>query len=119
MPKTIGYARSGDEIALETERSRLIEAGATHVHADAVHPDLTKRALPGLAAALAATVQGDTLLVWSYDRLARTPESLFAIFKEAEKRGIRIVSLDGTARFDAALLIRINEAVKRVVRRKR
>ena len=93
MPATlIGYARcSTADQNLAAQRQALVELG---VPADRVYTDHgltgTNRARPGLDQALAATREGDTLVVTKLDRLARSIPDARAIADQLTARGARL-----------------------------
>lgn len=93
MSKTrIGYARcSTDKQDLAAQRAGLLEL---EVAADRIYTDHgltgTSRERPGLAQALAAVREGDTLVVPKLDRLARSVPDARAIADELEKRGVKL-----------------------------
>lgn len=93
MTKTrIGYARcSTDKQDLAVQRGALLGLGVAE---DRIYTDHgltgTNRERPGLAQALAAVREGDTLVVPKLDRLARSVPDARAIADELEKRGVKL-----------------------------
>jgi DNA invertase Pin-like site-specific DNA recombinase len=72
---TIGYARvSTDGQTLDAQQAALAAAGAKRVYAEKQSRAKTDRAQ--LARAIAALVEGDTLIVTKLDRLARSTRDL-------------------------------------------
>src|SRR5258707_206346 len=67
----VGYARvSTDGQTLDAQEAALKAAGATRVYSEKISGTVTDRR--GLARAIAALGEGDTLLVTRLDRLARS-----------------------------------------------
>ncbi len=93
MPKTlIGYARcSTEKQDLAAQQAALIELG---VSLDRIYTDRgltgTNRSRPGLAQALAAVREGDTLVVPKLDRLARSVPDARMIADTLVARGVRL-----------------------------
>ena len=88
----IGYARcSTNKQDLAAQRTMLRELGVAE---DRIYTDsgLTGRSRerPGLAQAMAAVREGDTLVVPKLDRLARSVPDARAIADELEQRGIKL-----------------------------
>jgi DNA invertase Pin-like site-specific DNA recombinase len=88
----IGYARcSTDKQDLAAQRTALL---ALNVAEDRIYTDhgLTgaNRERPGLAQALAAVREGDTLVVPKLDRLARSVPDARAIADELAQRGVKL-----------------------------
>lgn len=92
----IGYARcSTDEQDLTAQRHRLRELGVPEPRIYVDHGLTgTNRDRPGLAQALAAVREGDTLVVPKLDRLARSVPDARAIADELTARGVKL-SLGG------------------------
>lgn len=94
--RLIGYARcSIDEQDLTAQRHALLSLG---VAADRIYLDHgltgTNRERPGLAQALAAVREGDTLVVPKLDRLARSVPDARAIGDDLAEQGVAL-SLGG------------------------
>ncbi len=89
----IGYARvSTDEQTLALQHDALQADGCDVVYDDkGVSGTAMKR--PGLAAALAAAKEGDTLTVWRIDRLGRTTAGLALLLDELHGRGVEFHSI--------------------------
>ncbi|WP_432256623.1 recombinase family protein [Limimaricola sp. AA108-03] len=93
MSKTrIGYARcSTDKQDLAVQRVALLDLDVAE---DRIYTDHgltgTNRERPGLAQALAAVREGDTLVVPKLDRLARSVPDARAIADELERRGVKL-----------------------------
>ena len=93
MPKTlIGYARcSTEKQDLAAQQAALIELG---VSLERIYTDRgltgTNRSRPGLAQALAAVREGDTLVVPKLDRLARSVPDARMIADTLVARGVRL-----------------------------
>lgn len=88
----IGYARcSTDKQDLAVQRAALLELDVAE---DRIYTDHgltgTNRERPGLAQALAAVREGDTLVVPKLDRLARSVPDAWAIADELERRGVKL-----------------------------
>jgi DNA invertase Pin-like site-specific DNA recombinase len=93
-PRLVGYARvSTDEQNLDMQVSALVNAG---VHPDNIHSEHVSAVAnrrPRLEMALRDARNGDTLLVWKLDRLARSLEDLLAIMKRLDGAGVAFKSL--------------------------
>ena len=92
MTIKIGYARCSTHAQdLEAQRKALFELGVTE---DRIYTDHgltgTGRDRPGLAQALAALREGDTLVVSKLDRLARSVPDARDIAQELERRGVTL-----------------------------
>lgn len=88
----IGYARcSTDKQDLAAQRAALIALGVAD---DRIYTDHgltgTNRERPGLAQALAAVREGDTLVVPKLDRLARSVPDARTIADELTARGVKL-----------------------------
>tara|TARA_R110002111_G_scaffold161487_1_gene227892 strand:+ start:385 stop:867 length:483 start_codon:yes stop_codon:yes gene_type:complete len=98
----IGYARcSNDNQDLTAQRVALLNLDVSE---DRIYTDHgltgTNRERPGLAQALAAVREGDTLVVPKLDRFARSVPDARTIADELEKRGVKLVL--GTSVYDPA-----------------
>ena len=79
--QTVGYARvSSPEQNLDRQTEQLTKAGAQRIFTDTVTGSTRDR--PGLAAAIDYLRTGDTLVVLSMDRLARSLVDLHNIVNE-------------------------------------
>lgn len=89
----IGYARvSTEEQNLDLQRQALEAAGCEKIFEDhGVSGAATER--PGLAAALAASGNGDMLVVWKLDRLGRSLPHLIDVITGLRDAGIGFRSL--------------------------
>lgn len=89
----IGYARvSTEEQNLDLQRQALEAAGCEKIFEDhGVSGAATER--PGLASALAATGNGDVLVVWKLDRLGRSLPHLINVITGLRDAGIGFRSL--------------------------
>ena len=91
-PTLIGYARcSTDRQDLAAQRQVLLELGVVE---DRIYTDHgltgTTRARPGLAQALAAVREGDTLVAPKLDRLSRSVPDARAIADRLRERGVKL-----------------------------
>lgn len=85
----VGYARvSSPEQNLDRQTSRLREAGAQKMFTDTVSGSTRDR--PSLGAALEYLRAGDTLMVVSMDRLARSLRDLHALIDELTEAGASV-----------------------------
>lgn len=88
----IGYARvSTREQNLDLQFGALKGAGCDRIYEDTMSG--TKAGRPGLAKALDALREGDTLIVWKLDRLGRSVKDLLDFAGGLNDRGIGFVSL--------------------------
>ncbi|MBA2777774.1 recombinase family protein [Billgrantia kenyensis] len=88
----IGYARvSTQDQNPQLQRDALEEAGCEQVFEERVTG--TKRERPELQACLRALRDGDTLVVWKLDRLARSLKDLVELIHELNERGVGFRSL--------------------------
>lgn len=90
----VGYARvSTAEQNLALQRDALLAAGVEphRIHTDKLSAAAKRR--PGLEAALLDCVEGDTLVVWKLDRLARNILDLLTKLEQLQKRGVSFKSL--------------------------
>ncbi len=88
----VGYARistAGQDVSLQVDALR--QAGCKKIFRDTVSGAKSER--PGLRDALDFLREGDTLLVWSLDRLGRSLKHLIEAVKMLEERGIGLRSL--------------------------
>jgi DNA invertase Pin-like site-specific DNA recombinase len=88
----VGYIRvssAGQNIDRQTEA--LAAEGVEKTFTDKLSGKDTKR--PGLSAMLAFVREGDTVVVLSFDRLARSLSDLLAIVERFRGQGVRLVSL--------------------------
>jgi hypothetical protein len=89
---TIGYARvSTDGQTLDAQQAALAAAGCTKVYAEKVSGAKTDRVQ--LAKAIAALVEGDTLIVTKLDRLARSTRDLLNTLAAIAAAGATFKSL--------------------------
>ena len=90
--RVIGYARtSTTDQKLDLQLDALRAVGADPIFKDQVSGMRTKR--PGLDKALAALKAGDTLCVWTLDRLGRSLPHLVAEVAGLKERGVGFKSL--------------------------
>jgi DNA invertase Pin-like site-specific DNA recombinase len=88
----IGYARvSTRDQNLDLQLAALNSAGCDRILEDTMSG--TKAGRPGLAKALEALREGDTLIVWKLDRLGRSVKDLLDFAGGLNERGIGFVSL--------------------------
>jgi DNA invertase Pin-like site-specific DNA recombinase len=88
----IGYARvSTRDQNLDLQLAALSSAGCDRIFEDTMSG--TKAGRPGLAKALEALREGDTLIVWKLDRLGRSVKDLLNFAGNLNDRGIGFVSL--------------------------
>lgn len=88
----IGYARASTWVQnLDLQREMLEAASCHRVYEDIISGTQTQP--PGLAQALAALREGDTLVVWKLDRLGRGVKGLLYLTASLNARGIGFVSL--------------------------
>jgi DNA invertase Pin-like site-specific DNA recombinase len=95
----VGYARvSTEDQSLDLQLDALRKAGVRedNIHIDKASGASTKR--DGLKYALMDLREGDTLVVWRLDRLARSMRQLYAILDEVYGKGAGFRSL--TEQFD-------------------
>ncbi|GAB3732432.1 recombinase family protein [Silanimonas algicola] len=91
----IGYARvSTQDQNPELQLDALHRAGCEQVFSDKATGVLRER--PELMACLRTLRQGDTLVVWKLDRLARSVKDLVELIHDLERRGIGFRSLTET-----------------------
>jgi len=88
----IGYARvSTQDQNPQLQRDALEEAGCEQIFEERVTG--TKRERPELQACLRTLRDGDTLVVWKLDRLARSLKDLVELIHELNERGVGFRSL--------------------------
>ena len=88
----IGYARvSTQDQNPQLQRDALEEAGCEQVFEERVTG--TKRERPELQACLRTLRDGDTLVVWKLDRLARSLKDLMELIHDLNERGVGFRSL--------------------------
>lgn len=88
----LGYARvSRIDQNLEPQTDALKAAGADHIFTDKISGAKAKRA--GFDDLLKQAREGDVLIVWRLDRLARSLQNLLDISAELQRRGIQLISL--------------------------
>lgn len=88
----IGYARvSTVDQSLALQRDALSEAGCEKIFTEQMSGAVAER--PELAAALQFAREGDTLIVWKLDRLARSVKQLIETVENLRTRGIGFRSL--------------------------
>lgn len=97
MGNIIGYARvsttaqATDGTSLESQVQELEAAGATRVFAEAVSGKKARR--PELDAMLDYLREGDTVLVYSLDRMGRTMADLVTLVNTLQERGVNFRSI--------------------------
>ena len=88
----IGYCRvSTSEQNLDLQERALWEAGVSRVFSDKVSGTVKTR--EGLDELLAFAREGDAVVVWRLDRLARSLRDLIEIAGRLEGRGVGLISL--------------------------
>jgi len=88
----VGYARvSTRDQHADLQTDALTEAGCETIYEEAASG--AQRDRPKLTEALAYLREGDTLVVWKMDRLARSLRQLIETVELLEERGIGFVSL--------------------------
>ena len=93
----VGYARvSTTEQDPEYQQRALQDAGCGRFFTDRVSSKKKRR--PQLEAAFEFLREGDSLVVWKFDRLARSVPEMLALAGRLEERGCELVSL--TERID-------------------
>lgn len=91
----IGYARvSTQDQNPDLQIDALRSAGCEEIYIDKASGANTKR--PELTAALRHLREGDILVVWKLDRLARSMRQLLDIMEDLDRRGIAFRSLTET-----------------------
>ena len=87
-----GYARvSTKEQNLDRQLDQLEAAGVDKIFSDKISG--AKESRPELDKLLATLREGDTVIVCSYDRLARSSKQLFDLADRFEAAGVALVSL--------------------------
>ena len=98
-PRLVGYARvSTAEQNLDMQETALRRAGCVNVYSEKVSAASSKR--HKLALALKELREGDTLVVWKLDRLARSIRDLHKKLEEIQAAGASFRSL--TESFDTS-----------------
>ena len=88
----IGYARvSTKDQDLSLQKAALTQAGCEKIYEDRKSGARAER--PGLTAALADLRQGDCLVVWKLDRLARSLKNLITLVDGLAQREVNLKSL--------------------------
>ena len=88
----IGYARvSTDDQHLDLQRDALRNAGCERVFEDTASGAKAERV--GLAALLAASRAGDTVVIWRLDRLGRSLKDLIALVEQLDAAGVGLRSV--------------------------
>lgn len=88
----IGYARvSTTDQNPELQIDELQEAGCEQIYQDKISGSIRDR--PELTACLKALRNGDTLIIWRLDRLARSLRDLIEIVENLTARGVGVRSL--------------------------
>ena len=89
--RRIGYVRvSTDEQNLDLQRDAMRAAGVDGIREEKASG--RRRDRPVLAAALAELNEGDVLVVWKIDRIARSTRHLLEIVEDLHGRGVGFVS---------------------------
>lgn len=92
----IGYARAAardDDLSVQRAALRGAGVADSHIYADrAFGPDTDR---PALDACVAALREGDTLVVWRLDRLARSLKHLVNLVADFRRRRIGLKTLAG------------------------
>jgi DNA invertase Pin-like site-specific DNA recombinase len=92
VTQLLGYARvSTADQAPELQLDELAAAGCTRIWTD--HATGTRADRPELAKLLDHMRAGDTLVVWRFDRLARSLSDLITIATQLEQRAVGLRSL--------------------------
>jgi DNA invertase Pin-like site-specific DNA recombinase len=93
-PRFVGYARvSTDDQNLDMQIRALVNAGVLPENIHSEHVSAVANRRPRLEMALRDARDGDTLLVWKLDRLARSLEDLLSIMKRLDDAGVAFKSL--------------------------
>ena len=94
-----GYCRAstgGQDVGIQ--RDALLKAGVPEENIVEEYGSGAKRDRAGLKDVLSRLREGDTLVVWKLDRLARSLSHLIFVVEGLEKRGVNFISL--TENFD-------------------
>lgn len=87
-----GYARvSTDQQDHQLQLDALTKAGAEEIITDTMTG--SKKERPGLYRLLDKCREGDTIIIWRFDRLARSTVDLLQMVDSLQKRGIHLTSL--------------------------
>ena len=90
----IGYARvSTPEQSVSMQVDALIANGVGEDNIYSENISGAKKNRPELAKAMKRLRDGDTLVVWKLDRIARSMVNLLEILEELEKKGVKFKSL--------------------------
>lgn len=88
----VGYSRvSTIDQHPELQIDALKKAGCERIFEDKLSGSTTKR--PGLQRCLKTLQEGDRLVIWRMDRLARNLRDLIGLLEDFDKRGIQFQSL--------------------------
>lgn len=99
MSWKIGYARVSREGQTNDQQIAALKAeGCRDVFVETASGALRDR--PELAKALAAVREGDSLVIWKLDRLARSTKHLIELSDTLKARGVQLISI--TDRLDTA-----------------
>jgi DNA invertase Pin-like site-specific DNA recombinase len=94
--QTFGYARvSTNEQELSAQVDALLKAGADLVRSEKVSGSAPRKERKELSTLLEFLREGDTLLVFKLDRLARSTGDLLAIVDEIQAKGVKLKTVDG------------------------
>lgn len=90
--RIIGYARvSTDDQDLSLQRKALADYGVHQIYEETISGVAKKR--PALENAFRAMRQGDTVVVWKFDRLGRSMRQVLETVERMEGDGVHLVSL--------------------------
>lgn len=90
----IGYARvSTHEQNLDLQTDALRAAGAEKIYKDVMSGSTKADVRPGFDNLLSHVREGDCVVVWRLDRLARSLRDLIEIAADLERRGVQLVLL--------------------------
>jgi DNA invertase Pin-like site-specific DNA recombinase len=88
----IGYARvSTSDQNLYLQEDALLQAGCEKIFTDKTSG--AKEDRPGLQEAIAYLRNGDTIVIWRLDRLARSIKHLITLVGQLNEKGIHLLSL--------------------------